>query len=94
MRAIHLFNVAIYLAQRALLRGEVFLRMLDYRGHQNQRKRHDDEREQRHREADAQHHHQIADDLHEAADELSQRLVHRLLDHIDIVGEAGEHLAV
>ena len=57
------------------------------------RQRHRDQRDEGEQRRDPQHHAQHADDGQQRREQLAEGLLHRLLDVVDVVGDAAEQLA-
>ena len=57
------------------------------------RQRHRDQRDQRQQRRDPEHHHQHADHGQQRGEQLAHRLLQRLADVVDVVGDPAEQLA-
>ena len=90
---VDLLNLTVDHAEGGLLGLEVLLAEFDDHQHQRQRYRQDQKRNQRHFGADREHHDQHADHRGDAGDQLGDALVQALAERIDIVRDAGQHLA-
>ena len=88
-----LFDKAVDLAQNVLLRAEVRLREVHHGAHDHGGHGQGDHHDARERQADREHHDQHAHDLRDAGDQLGYRLVERLAQGIDVVGDAREDVA-
>ena len=75
MAAIHLFYMAVDVAQVFLLPLKIFLGMLDDYHDEDQRHRDDTQRYQGHLPADREHHHQNTNESRSGSDNLGNTLV-------------------
>ena len=94
MGAVHLLHMAVHMTQVFLLAAEELLAVAHHIHHNDQTHRQNADGHQRHQRADGKHHAQYAHNHGQLSDHLRKALVQRLGDHIHIVGDAAEHLAV
>ena len=94
MARIHLFDVAVHMAQVFLLGTEILLGTADDPGDEEEGEGEDHQRHQSHPAADGQHHHQHAHQGGDSGDHLGQALVQGGRDCVHVIGDQAEHLAV
>ena len=88
----HLLDVPVQLAGGGPLPDELRLRPLADLAHRKHRDRHRDQRDQRQQRGDQEHHEQHADDGQHRGDHLAERLLQRLGQVVDVVGDPGQDL--
>ena len=89
-----LLHDAVHGAEHLLLLAEVALREVHDHAHDHHGDRQREHGDARERQADREHHDEDADDLRHRGDELRDRLVERLAQGVDVVGDAAEHVAL
>ncbi len=90
---VHLLDVRVQLPRRTPLRHEVRLGPLADPGRHHERERHRHQRHQRQQPGHPEHHHQHADDGQHRVHQLPHRLLQRLPQVVDVVGDPAQHLA-
>ncbi len=88
-----LLNLTVDLAEKFLLRAEVFLAEAHNEADKQQRDRQNGKRNQRHQRADCQHHDQHADNRCHRGNQLRHALIEALSHRVHIICDAGKHLA-
>ncbi|MPM71971.1 hypothetical protein SDC9_118943 [bioreactor metagenome] len=94
MPAVHFLNMTVELTHMLLLRRKINLGLFYDSHHNARRKRQYEQCNQRHQHVDGEHHSEHAEYHGSGGDKLRQALTERLIDHIDVVGDVAEHLAV
>ena len=91
---VHFLDVAVDVAERHLLAGEVLLRHLHDHAHDDQAEQRGADGAQRHGHVVVEHHDERAEEQRDRCDERADRLAERLSDRVDVVGDAAQHVAV
>ncbi len=89
-----LLDDAVHGTQHLLLLAEVGLREVDHHDHDERGGRQREHGDARERQADGQHHDEHTHDLGDRGDELRDGLVEALAQGVDVVRDAGEHVAL
>ena len=92
--AVHLFDVAVHMAQVFLLGPEVPLAAANHQGDDEEGQRQGDQAGQGHPSADGEHHHKDTQKGGDGGDHLGQALVQGGGDGVHIVGDQTEGFAV